>query len=72
MDYPIVKNRKTLIPYEYLGQNKFRNLHTQKEGEVPEDKAKEVFIINLDVAKICLDNPNVKTLIKELKLFIQS
>lgn len=69
---PIVVSKQTRIPYEYLGQNKFRNLHTQKEGEVPEDKAKEVFVINVDAMKICMDNPNVKTLIKELKLFIQS
>lgn len=68
----IVRNKVTNVPYEYLGENKFRNLHTQKQGEVPEEKAKEIFNINLDATNICGQYPQVKELIGKLKLVMES
>jgi len=41
---PIVQHRATKAHYEYLGDNKFRNIETGKEGLVDEDKASKVFV----------------------------
>lgn len=69
--YPIVINKQSRVPYEYLGDNKFKNLHTQTEGDVPEDKANEVFLINADINLLCDGNENLKKLITNLKLCVE-
>lgn len=66
----IVVNKANRVPYEYLGENKFKNIHTGKEGEVPEDKANGVFVINADLALLCEKNKNLKTLIQSLSLIV--
>lgn len=65
---PIVRHKKTSIPYEYLGENKFRNLVTLKEGFVPDEKARENFVINVEASQIINDYPIIKNLIHLLNL----
>lgn len=65
---PIVRNIKTNDVYEYLGGNKFRNLRTGGEGEVDEEKAKDVFKINLDASNMINEYPIIKSLINILNL----
>ena len=67
----IVRLKKNNVPYKYLGNNKFKNLITLKEGEVVEDKAKEIFAINLDATVLFNQYPEIKNLIHTLQLRIE-
>lgn len=64
----IVRNIFNNDLYEYVGENKFINLRTGKEGVVDDEKAREVFRINLEATQIIAEFPLVKELIKILKL----
>lgn len=65
---PIVRNIQNNDAYEYVGGNRFRNLRTMVEGEVPDEKAKEVFKINLDASQMINDYLIVGEMIKRLNL----
>jgi len=65
---PIVRNVKNNCLYEFVGGTKFRNLITGIEGEVSEEKAKEVFKISLDASQLINEYPLVKDLISKLNL----
>ncbi len=66
----IVRNKNTNDLYRYLGENKFRNVRTGKEGVVDEEKAKEIFNINLEATAILNEYPEIENLIKTLNLKI--
>ena len=68
---PIVRHKKTNIPYEYKGQNKFVNLLTGKEGEVDEEMASKVFVINVEMTVLCDEYPLLKEFISKLGLRIE-
>ena len=68
----IVRNIQNNQLYQYLGGNKYKNLITGVEGEVPDDMAKKIFKINLQATKIIRDFPIVQTLIYELGLTIDN
>jgi len=65
---PIVRHKKSSIPYEYRGENVFVNLITGKEGFVDDEKAREVFAINVEATQIFHEFPLVKQLISSLKM----
>jgi len=65
---PIVRNVKNNCLYEFVGGTKFRNLITGIEGDVPEEKAKEVFRINVEATALINEFPEIKNLIKSLNL----
>jgi len=66
----IVRNIQNNQLYRYLGDNKFRNIVTGKEGLVDDEKAKEVFKINVEATGILNEYPLVEDLIEKLKLKI--
>lgn len=66
----IVRHIKSNVPYEYLGENKFRNLCTQQEGIVEDDKAREIFVINVEMTVLINEYPVLRELISRLKLKI--
>jgi len=66
-----VRHKKSNVPYEYKGQNKFVNLLTGKEGEVDEEMASKVFVINVEASQICYEFPLVKQMISNLKLVFE-
>lgn len=66
----ILRNIQNNQLYGHLGDNKYINLITGVEGEVPEDMAKKVFKINLQATKMFHDFPVLHTLISELGLTI--
>jgi len=66
----IVRNIQNNQLYRYLGDNKFRNIVTGKEGLVDDEKAREVFKINVEVTWILNEYPLVEDLIEKLKLKI--
>lgn len=68
----IVRNIQNNQLYQYLGGNKYKNLITGVEGEVPDDMAKKIFKINLQATKIVHDFPVIQTLISELGLTIDN
>lgn len=67
----IVVNLQTRIPYEYLGENKYRNMITGAEGVVDEEKARKIFAINLDTTILVSEYPLVRDLIKTMQLRIE-
>lgn len=54
--------------YEYLGENKFQNIVTGKEGTVTNEQAKDIFKINLEATELFSEYPIIKELIKSLNL----
>lgn len=64
----IVRHIKSGVLYEYLGENKFRNLATGNEGVVEEEKAAEIFVLNLEATQLLNEYPPIKELITKLKL----
>ena len=63
----IVRNIQNNVLYRYLGENKYRNLITLEEGEVPEEKARELFKINIEATYILSEYPEVEKMINKLK-----
>lgn len=68
----IVRNIQNNQLYGHLGDNKYINLITGIEGEVPDEMAKKIFKINLQATKIVYDFPVIQTLISELGLTIDN
>jgi len=64
----IVRNIQNNVLYRYLGENKYRNLVTLQDGIVPEEKAKEIFKINIEATKILNEYPQVEKMINKLQL----
>lgn len=65
---PILRNISNNEAYEFLGGNGYRNLRTGKEGEVPEEKAKNVFKFNIEATELINEYPLIETMIKQLNL----
>jgi hypothetical protein len=65
---PVVRNVQTNDFYTYLGENKFQNIRTKAEGEVPADKASTLFRINIDATKMFNEFPLVNDLVNKLNL----
>lgn len=63
-----VRNIKNNDLYEYLGNNKYRNIRTNSEGEVDEEKAIEIFKINLSATVLISEYPMIEKLISKLGL----
>jgi len=65
---PIVRNIQNNDAYEFLGGNRFRNLRTAKEGEVDEEKAKDVLKFNIEATELINEFPIIETMIQKLQL----
>ena len=66
----VCRNINSNDPYLYLSDNKWRNLRTGVEGEIPDETAQKVFKINLELTHFLAENPLVEDLIKCLNLKI--
>ena len=66
----IVRNIQNNQLYRYLGDNKFRNIVSGQEGLVEDEKAIEVFKINVECTWVISEYPLVEELIEVLKLKI--
>ena len=64
----IVRNIQNNILYRYLGENKYCNLITLQEGEVPEEKSREIFKINIEATSILNEYPEIENMINQLQL----
>ncbi len=64
----IVRNVKSGVFYEYLGENRFKNMITGAEGVVSDEKAREVFRINAEATLLINEYPKVEDLIRKLEL----
>lgn len=64
----IVRHKTTNFLYEFLGGNRFRNIATGVEGEVPDDVAQRSFAINLEATALIGEYPMICDLIKVLNL----
>lgn len=65
---PVCRNIQNNDAYEFLGGNRFRNLRTGKEGEVDENKAKDVFRFNIEATELINEYPIIEEMIKVLNL----
>ncbi len=68
----IVRNVQNDDLYQYLGDNRFKNLRTLKEGKVTDEVAQKIFKINMDATIILSKYPNVYGLINKLGLKIEN
>lgn len=66
----VVRNIQNNDLYRYLGNNVFRNIRTGVEGIVSEEKAKEVFKINLEATWMIEEYPQIEELISRMNLRI--
>jgi hypothetical protein len=64
----IVRNINTNDLYRYLGDNRFRNIRTGKEGVVSDEMAKEIFKISVEATAILNEYPNAEEMIRRLNL----
>ena len=64
----VVRHKKTNDVYQYLGQNRFRNMRTWEEGQVSDEVAQRSFAINLDATELINEHPIIEDLIRVLKL----
>jgi hypothetical protein len=65
---PIVVHKSNGSIYRYNQDNNFTNIATGVSGNIDENKAKDVFKINLDLVEITSKFPMVEKLIETLKL----
>lgn len=64
----VVRNIQNNDLYVYLGDNKYRNMRTGKEGVVDEETAQKLFKINVEATAIWLEYPILEDLISSLNL----
>lgn len=67
---PVVRNIQNNDAYEYLGENKYKNLRTGKSGEVDEETARKIFKVNLELTTMLNEFPYLETAIQKLNLKI--
>ena len=66
----IVRHKKTNLLYRYLGGNRYQNLITGVEGEVPDEIARNIFAISLDATEMLGKYKTIELLIRSLHLKI--
>jgi hypothetical protein len=64
----IVRNVQNDDLYEFLGEKKFKNIRTGKEGIVEDEMAQKIFKINLEATQLISEYPVVSELIHSLHL----
>lgn len=64
----VVRNIQNNDVYFYLGENKFKNLRTQKEGVVTDEQAKDIFKINLEATELISEYPLISEFINKCNL----
>ncbi len=64
----IVRNIQNNDLYEYVGDNKFRNIRTGNEGELSDEVAQKVFKINLEATQLFGEYPILTELVQRLGL----
>ncbi len=67
----IVRHKTTNTLYRHIENDRYRNLSTGVEGEVPPEIAKKIFTINIDATALLNEQPNIEKLIKALNLKIE-
>lgn len=67
-NYPVVRHIKTDTLYFYKGENIYKNILTGVEGVVSEDKARFVFLIDLNATELLNKYPNIIELMKNCDL----
>lgn len=68
----VCRNLRNHYPYQYLGDNKWKNMATGVSGLIDPEKARERFKINLEVTQLVNEYPEVERLINVLGLRIEN
>jgi hypothetical protein len=64
----IVRHIKTNTLYRYLGSDRYKNIYTGAEGIIAPEKAKQIFVINIELTQILSDYPLIEEMIFRLKM----
>ncbi len=67
----ILRNKKTNDIYKYLGEDKYINLTTSKDGEIKKEIVANLFAINVELTQLITEHSIIEDLIKTLKLKIE-
>lgn len=65
---PICRNIQNNDAYEYLGENKFRNIRTGQQGVVSDEAAEKILRFNVEATELINEYPIIEHLIKTLGL----
>ena len=65
---PIVRHKKTNYLYKYVGENVFENLATGQRGNVDDEIAREIFLVNIEATNLINSYPLIAEMIKRLNL----
>ena len=69
---PVVRNIRSNDLYFYEGGNKFKNIRTDKSGEVSDDAARKTFVINLECTILFNEYPMLSKMVKKLDLIFDN
>lgn len=64
----VLRNTQKDHAYLHLGEQRYRNLTTGVEGEIPDDIAKKIFLLNVELTEMIAINPEIENLITKLNL----
>lgn len=68
----VLRNIKTNDIYLHLSGNKFRNLRTGVQGEIPDQTLINIFRLNMEATVLINQYPLVEKLINQLNLKIEN
>lgn len=63
-----VRNKRNNNLYEAIGGTRFRNVHTEQEGDIPADVARRELVIPVKLNILIQSNDLLVELIKDLKM----
>lgn len=67
----VLRNIKTNDIYLHISDNKFRNLRTGVEGEIPDQTLTNIFRLNMEATILINEYPLIENLINSLNLKIE-
>ncbi len=69
-DTAVLRLKKNNDLFRHIEGNTYINLRTQKEWEIPPEKAKEIFLLNIEASFMLNKYPMIEKLIGSLSLDI--
>lgn len=69
-EFAVVRNIQNNDPYAFYGGTRYKNLRTGVEGDIPDETARKIFKVNLELTTMLNENEVVADLIHKLNLKI--
>lgn len=71
MNTAVLRLKKNDDLFRHIEGDKYLNIRTQKEWEIPPEKASEIFVLNVEASILLNEYPMIEKLIASLKLTIE-